>query len=831
MSVKETPMAQQYRLLRAQIPDGTLLLFRLGDFYELFYDDAQVSAKILNLTLTQRNGMPMAGIPYHAAESYIRRLLKSGYRVAVADQLEDPKPGQLVRREIIKVISPGTITEASSLDATQPNYIAAIFSDEKKHGLALLDCSTGEFLLGEFEQPETLTEHLLRLTPAEILTPANHSQSERLVPKGIPHSVHDAWAFRSEEGTERLREHYRTQSLDGFGCRHLTTALAAAGGLWNYCTNVLHRSLAHVVAPKIIRSEEFMVLDQTTRTTLELVQPQTDASASTHTLLGLLDKTQTPMGARRLRQWVLQPLRKINDILARQKAILCLQREESDLPTIRGILSDIRDVERILGRLTQGGGNARDLLALAQSLAAVSELRKKLAQLPPEQSLSFINDIEPLPELQNTLSRAINPDCPATLKDGGFIANGFDPTLDELRSAGTQGKDWIARLQAEEIQRTGIKSLKIRFNSVFGYYIEVTKSNLSSVPQHYIRKQTTANAERFITPELKEMENKILGAEERAKKLELEIFSRLRSLVLEHTEKLSSISSSIATLDALCSLAHVGRLHRYCMPTITEKSGMIVKDALHPVLSALPSAERFVPNDIYLDPHDARLLIITGPNMAGKSTYLRMTALIAIMAHIGSPVPAAEAQIGLLDRVFTRIGASDDLARGQSTFMVEMNETANILHHATERSLVILDEIGRGTATYDGLSIAWAVAEHLHNEKRCLTLFATHYHETTALAASLDAVRLHNIAVKEWNDEIIFLRKILPGPADKSYGIQVARLAGLPQRVLNRAKELLTSLEVGKPLTRSADRKSKIQDGEQTLFSHIKNESPQLNLL
>ena len=826
MSTKETPMALQYRRLRSQVPEGTLLLFHLGDFYELFNSDAHIAAKVLDLTLTQRNGMPMAGIPYHSAESYIRRLLRAGYRVAIADQLEEPKPGQLVRREIVKIISPGTVTESDSLDAAVPNYIAAIFADTKKQGLALLDSSTGEFLLGEFDSKEILEEHLLRYNPAEILTPANYLPSKELMQQGVPHSVHEDWCFCREEGEKHLLKHYKIHSLDGLGCQHLTVALAAVGGLWNYCQEVLRRSLAHVSYPKIIRQEDFMLLDPTTISTLELVQAQSPTPNSPNSLLGLLDKTLTPMGARRLRQWILQPLRRISDITFRQKAIICLLKEESTLLGLRETLSHIHDIERIIGRLSQGGGNPRDLVSLLQSLSVLPKLKELVSKFSVEEIQTVAKGIEPIPELTTVLSKAINPECTGSLKDGGFIADGFNPELDELRAASTQGKDWIAKLQADEIQRTGIKSLKIRFNSVFGYYIEITKSNLSSVPPNYVRKQTTANAERFITPELKEMENKILGAEERARKLELEIFSRLRAMVMDYLEKLSAISESIAILDALCSLAHVARLHRYCMPLITENPGIIIKDALHPVLSVIPSLERFVPNDIYLHPEDARLLIITGPNMAGKSTYLRTTALLVIMAHIGSAIPAKEAKIGLVDRVFTRIGASDDLARGRSTFLVEMNETANILHNATERSLVILDEVGRGTATYDGLSIAWAVAEFLHNEKRCLTLFATHYHEITALSASLEAVHLLNVAVKEWNDEIIFLRKILPGPADKSYGIQVARLAGLPQKVLTRAKELLSLFELRKSVTSIED--SKKINNKTDSFSAIHDESQQL---
>lgn len=799
MAESETPMLRQYRQLRSQVPAGTLLLFRLGDFYELFFEDAHVAARILNLVLTSRNGMPMAGLPYHSADSYIRRLLQAGYRVAIADQLEEPRPGQLVRREIVQIISPGSVTDSAALDASRPNYIASVFREEKSCGLALLDTSTGEFHLGEFPEADSLVDHLVRVCPSEVLRPRHHKLTEDLqIPVGSL-SEYDGWAFRPEEGMDRLRQHYRTQSLDGFGCRHLTVALAAAGGLWCYCTDVLRRDLKHVGPPRLIQTDQFMQLDAATRTTLELIEPASDAPAATHTLLGLLDATCTPLGARRLRQWVLQPLTSIEKINIRLNAVEALVGLSSELMSIREILRDIRDIQRIVGRLSQGYGNARDLLALCQSLAALPRLINKLSALPDVVAKLHGNGIRAFPELTDLLTRAIREDCPATLKEGGFIADGFDPRLDELRQAATGGKDLIAQLQAREIERTGIKSLKIRHNSVFGYYIEVTKANAHSVPTDYVRKHSTSNTERFITTELKDMENKILGAEERSRKLELEIFQQLRSSVLEHIEPLSALSDSLASLDAVASLAHVARIRRYVRPTLTDQRIIQLKDALHPVLSSLPLEERFVPNDVELDQDNSRLIIITGPNMAGKSTYLRMTALICLMAHIGSFVPASSATIALLDRIFTRIGASDDLARGQSTFMVEMNETANILHHATERSLVILDEIGRGTATYDGLSIAWAVVEHLHTTTKCLTLFATHYHETTTLAAELQAAKLMNAAVREWNDEIIFLRKILPGPADKSYGIQVARLAGLPKPVLNRAKELLAELEKHAP--------------------------------
>jgi DNA mismatch repair protein MutS len=788
-------MMLQYRQLRAQVPPDALLLFRLGDFYELFFDDAKSAAGLLNLTLTQRNGIPMCGIPYHAAPGYLRRLIAAGRRVAICDQMEAPRPGQVVRREITQILSPGSVLDDASLDARAPNFLASILPRGGVFGLALFDASTGDLRATECATPQALGEELARLRPAEIVVPDDAASA--LPPLPGPVSTHEGWAFAPDSAAFTLRDQFKTQSLDGFGLGGMHAATGAAGGLLHYASTVLRRPLHHVVTLRVFHTGAFMRLDETTRRTLELVETARAGGDRAHTLLGVLDHTRTGMGARRLRDWVLHPLAQRDPIDERLDAVGWFAGDAFPLHAWQETLGRVRDLERALGRLSQGSTNGRDLIALRDSLAAVPALRAVLdsAGTAPALVQSTADGLHDTPETVALITRAIRPECPPTLREGGVIADGYDAQLDELRSASTGGKDWIAQLQQREIERTGIGSLKVRFNSVFGYYIEITKSNLDRVPGDYHRKQTTANAERFVTPELKEMESRILGAEDKARALEAELFARVRAEVLAQSAAVQSTAAALGTLDALASLAHAARQNGYVRPVLAPARVLRLRDARHPVLERLTLEERFVPNDTELHGDTARLMILTGPNMAGKSTYLRQVALIALMTHVGSFVPAREAEVGLLDRVFTRVGAQDDLTRGQSTFMVEMNETANILNNATERSLVVLDEIGRGTSTFDGLSIAWAVAEHLHNEVGALTLFATHYHETTALSVLLPHCVLFNVAVREWNDQVIFLRKIVPGSADKSYGIQVARLAGLPVPVLDRARHLLQQLE------------------------------------
>ncbi len=802
-----TPMMQQYRQIKKQIPSDTILLFRLGDFYEMFFEDAKVGSHILNVALTQRNGTPMCGVPFHAAKNYVSRLVNAGHRVAICDQMEEARPGQVVRREITQVLSPGSLIDSETIAAGRPHFMAAVYANmpsksaPSKYGVAFLETTTGDFCVTECETAEELLDEIRKNAPPEIIFPDNWTpRPPFLAATHVMATAHEGWTFQPENAAAALREHFQTQSLDGFGCQDITVGVGAAGALLHYVKQTLRRSLEHVQTLRAFNSGAFMMLDETTRQTLELTEPAHRHTPQEHTLLGVLDKTRTGMGARLLRHWVLHPLRSLNQILSRQTALKRLLEMEFPLAELRETLGEVRDMERALGRLAQGSGNGRDLLSLKSSLLQIPKLLSLLSEPLPGLLGGIPSKLDPLPEAVDMIQRSIQEDCPPVLRDGGVIAAGFDAALDDLRSAAASGKDWVAQLQQQEQERTGIKSLKVRYNSVFGYYIEITKSNLSSVPQDYIRRQTTANGERFVTPELKEMESKILGAEDRAKALEAELFHRVRQDVLKHASRIQLTAAALAELDALGSLAEVAKQRNYKRPEIVENAVVEITEGRHPVLEQLAMDERFVPNDTSMNADTARLVILTGPNMAGKSTYLRQVALLTLLAHIGSYLPCQTARIGLVDRIFTRVGASDDLSRGQSTFMVEMNETANILNHATGRSLVVLDEIGRGTSTFDGLSIAWAVAEHLHSEIRAMTLFATHYHETTTLSHKLRAARLVNVAVREWNDQVIFLRKIIAGPADKSYGIQVARLAGLPKTVLQRAKSLLQQLEEGQML-------------------------------
>jgi DNA mismatch repair protein MutS len=788
-----TPMMQQYHALRRELPTGTLLLFRLGDFYEMFGEDATEASRVLNVALTKRGTTPMCGVPYHAARNYIEKLIAAGWRVAICDQVGEVTAGKLVRREISQVLSPGTLDDFG-LDDRKPNFIAALNKRGDIHGLAYCDLSTGEFRLTELDSLSALLDELARVSPVEILIPDHQTDAFKQV---TPQAPVDGYVFEFEPASELLRAHFKVHSLDGFGCADLPAGTGAAGALLHYITRQMRRPAGHLKQLQPYRRSEFLILDAATQSHLELVQSRAGRGM---TLLGALDRTATPMGARLLRDWILHPLKDAAEIEKRQDAIAALLDDAMLLGDLRSRLADIRDIERATARLSGPSGNARDLSALAQSLDRIPPLAASLGGLHgftiPSTLLSGLTArLHALPELSETLRRAIVAEPPAVIRDGGFIEAGYDSDLDELRSASHEGKNWIAALQEKEIERTGIKSLKVRFTSVFGYFIEITKANLGAVPADYIRKQTTVNGERFITPELKEFEGKILGADERARAREIEIFAELRSAVLSQIHHLQETAATLAVLDAICSLAETARLHGYCRPEINDSDVLEIGDGRHPVLDQQTEGSRFVPNDTNLGTDGKKFAIITGPNMAGKSTYIRQVALLTLLAQTGSFVPAKSMRLGLTDRIFTRVGANDDLSRGQSTFMVEMNETANILNNATDRSLVILDEIGRGTSTFDGLSIAWSVAEYLHDKISCRALFATHYHELTDLERTRSGVQNLNVAVREWNDQIIFLRKILPGRADQSYGIQVARLAGLPDSIITRAKEILENLE------------------------------------
>ncbi len=796
-----TPMMRQYQGIRRSLPPDTLLLFRLGDFYEMFFDDAKDASAILNVALTKRNTVPMCGIPYHALDGYLRRLIKAGRRVAICDQVSEPQKGQIVQREVTQIVSPGTVSDVQMLDAKRNNFLASISAGrDGAFGFAFVDLTTGDFRLTELADNAALADELARVQPAEVLVSdeqaALFSHLRGLVAR-------DGYTFLHEQASFTLREHFKVQSLDGFGCDDVPAAICAAGAILHYLKNELRRELGHIARLTVYRSSQFMLLDATTQANLELVTAR--GGGRDTSLLGALDRTVTPMGARKLRDWILHPLCELSPLNARQQMIGDLLAEPFLLGKIRDSLKSIRDMERTVGRLTQTGGNARDLLVLRSSLEQIPQIKADLAALLAADTFAIgqseslaagiAAELHELPDLVSLLATAIVDEPPAITRDGGMFRDGYHAPLDELRNAAREGKDWIAQLQQREIEATGIKSLKVRFTSVFGYFIEVTKSNLGAVPPTWHRKQTVATGERFITPELKEVEGKILGADERGKALEIELFNQLRDDVLRELVPLQQTAAAIAALDVLGSLAETARLFGYCRPALSGELKIRVSDGRHPVLDQCLADEKFVPNDVELDGDRNRLLILTGPNMAGKSTYIRQVALLVLMAQIGSWLPAASAEIGLADRIFTRVGANDDLSRGQSTFMVEMNETANITNNATARSLIILDEIGRGTSTFDGLSIAWSVAEFLHDEVRARTLFATHYHELTELEMTRGGVRNYNVAVREWNDQIIFLRKIVRGGADKSYGIQVARLAGLPPTIIKRAKEILSNLE------------------------------------
>jgi DNA mismatch repair protein MutS len=787
----QTPMMKQYHAMRRSLPADVLLFFRLGDFYEMFFEDAKVAASILNVALTKRNEMPMCGVPYHSATGYIARLIRSGKRVAIAEQTSEPVPGKLVEREITQVISAGTVIDLNMLESRRNNYLAAVYrSSPKLLGLAVVDHTTGEFRIVEFANRDELEDELGRLQPAEVIH-ADDQAAEFGGFKGA--TAVESWPFLYDQAMHGLLDHFKVQSLDGFGCGGMKAAPCAAGAILYYLRDVLRRNTSHIRRLQRAANEKCVIIDAASRANLDLVSHR---SGQENTLLAALDRTNTPMGARRLRDWILHPLRELEPLRARQDLIEALIAQPFLLTKCRETLKDIRDIERTLARLNQSG-NARDIQVLGQSLMEVPNVRAHLEALG--EGLALVGELTPrlrdFHEVTDLIARAIVDEPPGTTKDGGLIRDGWHAELDEIRRASTDGKQWIADLQTREIERTGINSLKVKFNAVFGYFIEITKANLTKVPLDYTRKQTTANGERFITPELKQMEDKILGADERARRIEFEEFQSLRARALEHMDAIQDTAEALAVVDVLCGLAETARLFNYCRPLLNDSLSLYIKDGRHPVLDQNLTEEKFVPNDVLLEPGENRLIILTGPNMAGKSTYIRQVALLTLMAQTGSFIPAAQAEIGLVDRIFTRVGASDDLSRGQSTFMVEMNETAAILNNATDRSLVILDEIGRGTATFDGLAIAWSVAEHLHDEVQCRTIFATHYHELTALSDKRPAVRNANVAVREWNDRIIFLRKIIPGAADKSYGIQVARLAGLPQPIIERAKQILGKLE------------------------------------
>ncbi|NCZ95725.1 DNA mismatch repair protein MutS [bacterium] len=800
MAEGSTPMMKQYHGLRAQIPKDALLLFRLGDFYELFFGDAEEGSRLLNLTLTKRNGVPMCGLPYHASEGYITKLLQAGRRVAICDQISEPKPGQMVERAISRILSPGCAVGVELAEPKLPRWVAAVWRGRGKNGawgFALLDATTGDFRLAEPADEAACREEIRRAHPAELLLDEEEKKAGDWVDAGVAVTRIPDWTFEEDTARRTLCDHFHVQSLDGFGCRGLGPAVAAAGALLRYLTETLKGAGRHLQPPKPFRPEDCLRLDAATQRNLELLHP-TGAGIDT-SLIRAIDQTVTAMGGRELRSWIQQPLRREEEIRARHEAVAGFLEDAGILDDFREALREVRDLARLIGRLSTPSGSARDLLGLRFTLEALPRVRKVAESFPGKLHGKLAAEIQLETGLAEELARGIADEPPAITREGGMIRDGYDSILDGHRQAMREGRTWIAELQAREIERTGIKSLKIRFNQVFGYGIEITKSYLDRIPEGYERKQTLAQAERFVTRELKEMEAKILGAEEKAIARELELFALLKEKVLARTQILQKTAAAVGTLDALAGLAFTARRWNYIRPKLRKDGEIRIRQARHPVVEQLLAggAEPFVPNDLRLGGEAGTLMVLTGPNMAGKSTYLRQAALICLLNQVGSFVPAAEAELPVLDRIFTRIGAGDDLARGQSTFLVEMNETALILHNATQDSLVILDEIGRGTSTLDGLSIAWAVGEHLHDQVKAKTLFATHYHELTELALTRPGVRNFRVDVREEKDRVVFLRRIVEGGADRSYGIQVARLAGLPREVLSRAEEILKGLEAG----------------------------------
>ncbi len=831
---KETPMMGQYRSIRNQLPDDVLLFFRLGDFYEMFFDDAVEASRILDIALTKRNKIPMCGIPYHAADTYLAKVLRAGKKVAICDQVEDSSEAKgIVRREVTRIITPGTITEENVLEAHRNHYLAGLCVERDSYGVVFLDLSTGTFWIEEYTTAAEVRDSLAKTAPSECIIPEELAGSDLI--QSITGdlcativSTHEDWTFTFDLAADFLKRHFRVHSLDGYGCQHCSTGIGAAGAVLHYVSRELKRDINHIRHLKVRRSEDYALLDDATIANLELIESRSaQPQRADCTLLEVLDKTQTPMGGRLLREWLLRPLQQLTAIEERHDAVGTLVDQHSLLYDLRNLLGVVRDMERLISRLSAGGGTPRDVLALKQSLEQVPGLRQRLQDCGDELLNRLQASCIPQPALIDTVQRALVEEPPINLRDGGIFREGYHAELDELRAATTDGKKWLAEYQVKEQQATGIKNLKVRYNKVFGYYIEVTKSYIDAVPENYMRKQTLVNAERFITPELKEYENKILGARDRSVEIEQELFRELREKMTAQTREIQQTAEAIAQLDVISALAHQAAHHHYVKPVMENSDRIEIEGGRHPVIEQLPETDRFVSNDTFMNETKDQIIIITGPNMAGKSTYIRQVALITIMAQMGSFVPADSAIMGVVDRVFTRVGASDDLSRGRSTFMVEMQETANILNNATHRSLIVLDEIGRGTSTFDGISIAWAVVEFLHNSKdvKAKTLFATHYHELTDLERTMTGVKNYNVAVREKNDTIVFIRKIERGGADKSYGIHVARLAGMPNPVIERSQEILANLEEGElsetgqpQIARRRTRKSADQDNQMTLL-------------
>ena len=807
-SKEKTPMMKQYLDVKSKHPDS-ILFFRMGDFYEMFYEDAKKASRILDIALTSRNKnaadpVPMCGIPFHAADNYIARIIKEGLKVAICEQVEDPKSASgVIRREVIRIVTPGTVIDSSLLDSKRNNYLGAIYPFKNAYGLAALDISTGEFKVTEFAGTnafEALSNEIDTLDLEEILFPGNAAEKDSGLNsmKALNNKIYNSyeeWVFEYDIAYSALKNQFHTISLDGFGCEGLKLAIPAAGAIIHYINETQKSVLEHINRLSYYDKKDYLGLDSSTIQSLDLTHEK--GNIKKDSLLSLFDKTITPMGARKLKGWILKPLIDLEQITLRQKVVEEFVKNIFLRSDIRDLLKEIHDMERIIGRISFSLFGARDMIALKKSALILPKLWRKLEETSSHLIQKILMDWDNLLDLIDLIDKAVVENPPAVMKDGGVIKDGFNKELDELRSILRDGKSWITRLEEQEKKKTGITTLKVRYNKIYGYYIEVTKKNLDAVPENYIRKQSLVNCERFVSQELKKYEEKIMGAEEKIIALENKILQILREKVAKEGKRVQKMAAKIAEIDVLLTFSEVSSKYNYSKPEMNNGFELVITDGRHPIMERMDLETRFIPNDTNMDCDQNRIMIITGPNMAGKSTYLRQVALIVLMAQMGCFVPVKEAKIGIVDKIFSRVGAQDNILKGQSTFMVEMNETANILNNATNRSLIILDEIGRGTSTFDGISIAWSVVEYLHDKSKAgaKTLFATHYHELTELSMILDGVKNYNVLVREWNDKIIFLRKITEGGSDKSYGIQVARLAGLPDEVLSRAKEVLSNLE------------------------------------
>ncbi|MFC1511700.1 DNA mismatch repair protein MutS [Candidatus Latescibacterota bacterium] len=801
-----TPVMQQYLEMKREYDDA-VLFFRMGDFYEMFFEDAKLCSRILGLTLTSRdrnkkNPIPMAGIPYHALNGYLTRMLRAGYKVAICEQTSLPGKGRgPVRREVVQVVTPGTVMQEEVLDAASNNYLVALNLSGDRAGIALADVSTGEFAAGEVPAGKHWLDELERIGPSEVVLSENEPEEvvgairSRLGDVMITHR--EGWTFDEKFASDQIKEHFRVAGLKGFGFEDTGPGIGAAGGALTYLLDTQKASLGHMTAIRQYRPGETMYLDAKTQVNLELVSPLDSRLGDRTTLFGVVNRTKTPMGSRLLKNWLTAPLIDPAAITRRQDGVAELAGNRTLMANLEDVLGGLSDIERLISRVCLERATPRDVLSLALSLEKSWVLKELLNPCATPIIQECAGHIADLRDIAGEVTAALVDEPPMLISEGGIFRDGYHSELDELREVSRSGRSWIADLQASERQKTGIATLKVKYNTVFGYYIEVSRANLNLVPEHYLRKQTLVNAERFITPELKEYEARVLGAAEKINELEKNLFAALRKKAAGHVRAIQAFSGAAATVDVLLSFASVALENLYVRPVVDDDMVIDIKDGRHPVVEDLLPAGKYVSNDTFVDRDQDQILIITGPNMAGKSTYLRQVGLIILLAQAGSFVPASSARIGVVDRIFTRVGASDNLAGGESTFLVEMNETANILNNCTHRSLILFDEVGRGTSTFDGLSIAWAIVEYLHQTRRAQsrTLFATHFHELTELAAMLERVKNYNVAVKEWNEEIVFLRKITEGGSDQSLGIQVARLAGLPQRVIGRAKEILANLE------------------------------------